>query len=331
MANITLGRAVDSNDSATAFNMAKKEFSAMTIDAWQAATVAWDLTTKKVVSGQKSAEFPKLWKMTYEVHEPGADILGQSVEKAPVVVSLEDKELASYAHETIIDRFVSHYDYRAKLAQLAGQALAQAADVHVFRALIAAAKTAASGSFPGGQQLASDRTGATIAAAYPVSPAGSGYFQADLGEIVQKFREDNVPNSAELYCFVSPYLHRVIRQDNTLMSRDYTDAALADKLSGKLLKVEGCWIIESNNIPTTDLSADDTVTINGTGAYMVDCSDVAAVIMGPDAIATVVAEGIAPSVDWLPEKRVWQVGAAMYKGHATFRPECAGVITIAGS
>jgi len=329
---MSLDRALkDDQGSATDFDMALKVFSGEVLNTFTAMTRAFDLTTKKPAQGHKTEQFPALANSaTAEGHVPGGDIVGQTLEKEERTVSLEDRERIAFYNMTTIDKFLAQYDYQMQLGRDAGRALAYDVENHVLRLAVAAAKTAARGSFPGGQQLTTKRT-TSIATAYPMSLAGSQALQDDIGELVQKFKEDNVPTD-DMYLFMRPREVRVLRQDNTLLSSDYTDRAFADKLSGRLLKVENCWIIESNHMPTgTDYSAATDPLINGSGAYQADCTYVAGIIMRPGALASLLGEGITPSVDWIPDKRVWQVGAAMYKGHGYLRPECVGIIEAAAS
>ena len=311
--------------------LAKKEYVATSVAAFRAKTRALDLTTRKEVSGQRSSEFIRTWLASEEAHVPGAEISGQSIEKLPLIVYFEDKERISYVEQSKVDAIIAHWDVRNRNAIETGSALARAADQHVLREVVVGAATAGTGSFPGGQALTTPRTGATVALGYPLSLDGSKKMQDDIGEILQKMLDDNVADDSEFYAFTSPYVVRVLRQDDSLLSSDYADRSLADKLNGKLLKVENCWIIPTTNLPTADYSAATDPTIGGTGAYLANCTTLAAAIIGPDAIASVVSPGgIDPSYDWVPTHRKWLIGAAWLKGHKAFRLESCGAIHVAG-
>ncbi len=314
------------------FDMAKKEFQAANIAAFLRKTMAWDLTDKKVVLGRKSDEFIKTWKLDSEEHEPGAEIAGQTLDKTPLTVTLEDKEYISFANETNVDKFISHWDHVGEIAVQGGIAIAARANSHVLQTVIAGARTSADGNFPGGQTLTTARGGADLAEAYPVSLEGSKYLQNDMAEIAQKMYEDDVPMDSVLHCFVGPYLHRVLRQDDTLLSTDYKTGPLSNKLNAQLLKVENMWIIISNNVPSTDLSGETGPLILGSLAgYMLDFSLTAAVIIGPQAVATVHTGGITPTAYEIPNRRIVQIGSSILKGHSPFRLETCGEITIDGT
>jgi hypothetical protein len=210
-----------------------------------------------------------------------------------------------------------------------GSALARACNTHVLRAISAAAATAAVGNFPGGQTLDTALDGATIAIALPVSPEGSKTLQNAIAEIVQKMREDNVPMGGEKYVALNHYLHRVLRQDDTLLSADYVTGGTSDKITAKLLKVEDCWVIPTNDMPSA--ASYTTPTIGGTAAYNADNTLLAALVYTTDCIKIVQAQGIVSSYDWIEDRLHWQIGGRMLKGIATYRPECAGRILIDGT
>lgn len=322
------------NDNAVSpdqFDLAKKDFCSSAVTAYERRRLVWDLVEKKQCMHRKSEEFIRTWKLDSETHLSGSEIVGQTLEKLPLTVALEDKEIVSYVRRPKLDQLIGHWNHAAVLGRETGIAIATAADRHCLQELAVGARTSGEGSFPGGQTLTTPRTGTLPADAYPISQTGSKRFQTDLGEILQKMKEDDVDPEAEFYCFIDHYMHRVLRQDDSLMSHDYVDGALADKITGKLLKVENCWLITTNNLPSANLSANaEGITIGGVAAYAANFTTTAGLIMGPQALATVVAGGIDPSIDWLPERRVWQIGAALLKGHKAFRLECCGEIAVAG-
>ena len=317
----------DDSGSGTDFDLAKKEFQVNVNQAFQQTTLAWDIITKETLRGGVSKEFIKTWILTAEEHTPGAEIAGQVLEKNPVLVRAEDKETIAFANQSIRDEIISHWDAGGTLASESGKAIAQQFDKHVLQQACKAAATAASGSFPGGQTVTRAGT-LTISTAYPMSSTGSKRLQDDIGEAVQLMREDKVPESEELFCFLKYREHRVLRQDDSLLSYDYQDGALADKLRAKLLMVENVRIIPTNNFPQTDLSGNTWPTIGASVAYAADFSTHVAVIFSKSALAAVLLEGISPARDWVATRRVWQVGAAAYKGIATFRPECAARVIV---
>lgn len=313
------------------FDMAKKIFAANALEIFKQETLAWPLITKEALTGAVSKEFIKYGALSAEAHTPGATITGQTMTKDTVLIRLEDKETIAYANQSKRDALISHWDHAGALAKEAGSALAQTFDKHTLQQAILAAQTAADSVGPGGQALTSPRSagGGTIALEYPVSSDGSKMLQDDIAEIVQKMREDNVPESEQIYCFLKYREHRVLRQDDSLLSYDFTDGQFSDKLKGKLTMVENCIVIPTNNFPQTDLSANTWPTIGGSVAYDADFRKCVAVLFTKQALAAVYAEGITAEWDWIPQTRVWQIGAAAMKGIGTYRQECAGYIAIA--
>jgi hypothetical protein len=331
------------NDHAAApgeWNLAKKVFESEVMRNFFERTQIWDLAVKKPFTGAKTEEFICIADDgVAQAHEPGSDIVGQQIEKLARNISLEDREAITYYNVTSLDRFIQHYDLQVQAGINAGNSLAKLVENHTIRQIALAAQASAVGAFLGGQLLTTPRTASTtgIKEAYPLSLTGSRNLQDDIGEICQKYREDKV--TGEKYVFVGPYLHRVLRQDNTLLSRDYVDSAYSDKITGKLLKVEDCWVLETMYMPTAaqegvpytsvtgaNWSADTEYSINGTAAYQVDLRKLAAVVVIRGCVGALVAENISTEVEKIPGTRSWNIGVAMLKGMGILRPELAGAI-----
>lgn len=320
---------LNDNGTGTDFDLAATDYKTTAIAIWERARIAWDLVTKQVVTGRKYDEFVRTYILEDEDHVPGAEIVGQTLEKANLIVGMEDHERIAMANQTNVDRFVTHYNHRQALATEAGRALARTADKHVLQEIVVGARASAVGSFPTGSRTV--RSGATIAEAYPMTVAGSRALQEDITTTIRGMFENDLPEDSEIHAFIGFYLHQVLRMDDSLLSEDYVDRALADKIEGKLLRVAGAWIHRTNNMPTTDLSENTTPTVGGTVVYAADFSTTAAVIHAPDAIAGVWTGSIAPSADWLPNRRVVQIGAALLKGLKFFRAEACGEVYISGA
>jgi hypothetical protein len=335
------------NDHASApgeWNLAKTVFDSEVMRQFMERTQIWDLIQKKPFTGAKTEEFILVADdgVAYP-HEPGSEIEGQNIEKSKRNISLEDREAISYYNISQLDKFISHYDLQSQMGINAGNALAALCENHAIRAFALAANTSASGAFKGGQVVTRTNTGSCIGGAsgtYPLTLTGSQKFQADIGEMVQDFREDHI-SGREMYLFTSPYMMRVLRCDNSLLSADYVGREYADKINGKLTKVENVWCMESMYMPTAgqettastsvtnaNWSSDVAYTISGTGAYQVDLRKLVAIVVIPGAAGGLVAENITSEIEKIPGTRSWNIGVAMLKGLGTLRPELAGKIDI---
>lgn len=338
------------------WNLARTVFETTTIDQFMAPIGLFDMIQKKPFTGAKNEEFIVIADDgVSEPHEPGSPIVGQAMEKTNRIISLEDREEIVYYNISKLDQFVAHYDQQAKAGQNVGRALRRTCENQAFRLAQLAAATSAEGAFKGGQTVT--RSAANIAAAYPMTMTGSKNAQADIASLQRLFHADHVPDEMETYLFCSKWFADVLRQDQGLLSRDYSDAMLADRLKAKLMQVENTWIMPSLYIPTAgqeatasasvtnaDFSADASRTINGTGAYMADCRKLVAVVLkvgpagtAPDGSSTsitsglgcLMAENIATEIEKIPGTRSWNIGGAMYKGMGILRPELVGTIMLA--
>jgi hypothetical protein len=193
--------------------------------------------------------------------------------------------------------------------------------------------------FHGGNRDITTVSGATtLADVFPLTLAGAQAFQAALGRLQMSYADKEVPDEIEKFCFVDPYLHEVLQKDTTLMSRDYDGQAYNSLIKGKVMYCKGFNIVKSptSYIPRTDLSASATAGdkrvawIRGVAQYRADFTKVAAVVMAPGAIKAAVGSNLTGIAINSEETQSTIIGAKMFKGLATYRPELAGVIEWAG-
>ncbi|HUT62021.1 MAG TPA: phage capsid protein [Phycisphaerae bacterium] len=317
--------------------LALKMYSGMVIEAYETLTqVEPDILQKQITEG-KSYQFPAIWKMEDEVHEPGVELAGND---EPIseerTVPVDTKERVAHNYLSTVDEMIGHWDTRAERARQAGRALARTTDALLLRRIIQGAKTAARGpvnEFPAGNQLTVAQAGASLAAAYPISITGSKQFQNNLAEIAQKMDEKDVPEEGRI-AYIGPYMHRVLRQDNTLLSRDYQN--VNTKLTRKLYEAEGFAIKKTNLTPCVNDATQAASWIakvgNSSYSYSGDYSLTAAVCIGDRSAAGQVnyvnIDAFGPT--WMESKRAWLIGAASFKGSKWLRPEACGVIEISG-
>lgn len=331
MATTPLDRSLlNDNGAGLDWDLARIDFITDVLRLFDRRPLAWDLVRKKaVMQGKKSDEFIRHFLLTEDEHVPGAELDTQTLEKANLLVSLEDAERQVTVRQSIVDKFISHINDESELALQAVRAQERMLAQHTLRALTAAARAAAVGSFPTG--TTTSRAGATFAIAYPMTTDGSVKFQENLATVRRGMLENDMEPDTEMFCFCTHRMRDVLRQDNSLLSSDYDGQAFGNsKILGRLMRVESIWIMPTNNMPQTDLSAETKPKIRGTTVYNVNNALTAGLIMTPESLAAVWTGGIMPYVDWLPERRSTNIGAATFKGINTFRPEASGEITITG-
>ena len=311
------------------FALAKTEFISKTVETFQAKVGLWDMIEKNPIRGVKThSEIVLGPSGDAGQHTPGTLLTGSSLDDKTRTIALEDIETLHNFQTTMPEMVTDHTDKFMQLASHAGKALRQTTEKHCFQQLILGARTAASGVFPGGAQKTVG--GTTVAAAFPKSVAGSELIQEQLSLFRTNMNETNVETDADdLFVFLSPYLLSVLTKDNTLMSRDFVDPSISNLVNRKMTKVEGFWVMDSNLLPNTDLSAATAPTVNGTVVYKGDFSKTAFVALKAGAIGAV-HTAMDSWTKFADEYRLWNIGAGFFKGLATRRPEYCCECVISG-
>ena len=336
MANVVINEILQDLGAGSDMALALKEFSGLVLTAYMTETVALQYALKKTITSGNSHQFPATWKMNAQKHVKGTELVGNN---EPIneerIIAVDAEQLVGHAYLDSVDDFIKHYDTRQERAVQASRAIARITDHQLFRTVIKGAGTAARGpgnEFPAGNSV--NRAGATVAAAYPVSLTGSLALQSDMAEVAQTMDEKDVPRDPDTrHAFITPYLERVLRQDNTLLSRDYQ--APNDKLTRKVVEVEGFIIHRSNNMPNIADSqlgqweeADGEVEVNYQGDFALN---VCCMIGDSTAFGQVAFGGIIPfGPTWIDDKLSWLIGARHLQGAKWLRPEACGTIVIDG-
>jgi len=317
-------------EEATRWAAAKRTYDRNVIRHFLPRTFAYAMVKPEDLLGGVSKNIVRRYKMVTHKKVDHANTPRQNIIKKIVTIQLEDDETISAANYSKKDEMVDHYDASGEMAFESGKAMAQLYDVQTLRQAIIAARTAADGNFPGGQQV-TETLDTDIATTYPMSVVGSKKLQDNIKAAHLLMFEDDVPDEMERYWFMKKREHNVLQQDDTLMSVDYVGRQFADKIKGKLVMIDGAWIIPTNNYPQADYSVADaeTPTKNGTDAYLVDASDSVACCFTSMALRKAAPENITGLYYWDDDRRDWTIGAVGYKTIETYRPECAAEIRVA--
>ncbi|MFA4972282.1 MAG: hypothetical protein WC683_06690 [bacterium] len=309
-------------------DLAKKTFLSNVVRAFVRSLRAADFVSMAPISGKTSEDYIRIVpEVTPEIHDPNAEIAGQTLEKTVGTVRIEDKETIAAVYLSKRDALISHYDEKGETAFACGYSLAKQVDEHVLRQLIVAAQTSASGNFKGGQSVSETGTFATIFGITTPSVTASKLLQTAIQKLDLQFYQDDVPENEQKVIFCRPDIKLALRQDDTLMSRDFTSPMFANKELGTLTMVEGHPVIPTNAFPRSSFTAVTTgPTKQGTYVYIPDASKVAMVVASRQALKGVMAEGVTVTIDWIPVRRSWLCTAAIMKGLDTYRPECAGIV-----
>lgn len=244
------------------------------LKAFRLNTVFFDMLggaiAHKVITEGKSWEWPIISEDPIpEYHIPGNELLGQTQTFQKVTVTIDDL-LAAHREVPKDQQKISHYDVVRPFLESMGKSLAVDLDSKIAIMIALSARTAAlTGYHYGGTRIG--RTGsATVATAYPATPAGASAFRDDLGQLGQLMDEKHVPKGPEnRKCAILPYMLRVLTKDqgyvwgtpsnaaaggpSTLFSSQY--GANGNSVNRRVVsECEGFELHVSANIPDSNLN-----------------------------------------------------------------------------
>jgi len=193
-----------------------------------------------------------------------------------------------------------------------GRALALQFDKHVIQeGIIGARNNALVSGLPNGYVLQDDNLdSATLA-------TKAGAFAQALFTSAQKFDENDVPEEGR-YAVIRPADYYAIVQNTDASNKD--GGGLGAYSDGKVLRVAGINILKSNNVPSTDLSAQTYHGANFAFSNGVR-GQTKGLVFHTSAIGTVKLMDLAMESEY----EVWRQGTLMVakyaQGHGWLRPE----------
>ena len=260
---------------------------------------------RSIASG-KSVSFPAIGKATARYHTPGDEITGQNIAHSERVITLDDL-LISDVFIPEIDEAMNHYDVRRDYSRQLGSALARTFDKNVARVMGIAARSSATIDGLNGGTILTDANALADA-----DTLASGLFDAAAA-----LDEKDVPEE-ERFAFVKPTtFYNLIQNGTKVIHKDYDGRG--SYAEGNLPMVAGFTIVPTNNLPTTDESADATIDSD----YRADFSTTACLAVQRQAVGTAKLIDLGVELGW-DMRRQGTLGIAKYSmGHGVLRPECA--------
>jgi hypothetical protein len=307
MSNATPSRLGAINGGSDKDELFLKVFAGEVLTAFAEKNVMMDKHTVRSIASGKSAQFPVTGNFTAAYHTPGNEILGESMNHAERVITIDDL-LISNTFIANIDEAKNHYDVRANYSRKLGEALANTADKQLFQVGVLAARAATTVTGGNGGSRIVDADFLT----------SSDDLIAGLFAAAQKFDEKDVPES-ERYAFVRPAQYYALAQNTKVLNKDWGGAgAYSD---GKVLRIAGLTIVASNHLPSTNIT---TGTAAGTATrYAVDARTTAALVLQKEAIGTVKLLDLAMESEYDIRRQGTLMVAKYAMGHGILRPECA--------
>ena len=286
-----------------------KVFSGEVMSTFNSQTVMKEKTRIRSINNGKSAQFPAIAKTVAEYHTAGAEILGNNIEHAEKVITIDDLLIAN-TFISRIDEAKSHYDVRAEYSKQMGQALAQTYDRNLLSMAVKAARDPSGiGAGVAGQgSAASEGLGVTPTTAQLVTGIYDAAASLDTA---------NVPED-ERFVIVSPTTYYALVQEDKLINRDF--GANGSYSDGTVMRVAGMQIIKSNNLVVDHTTA--AAYPDYASKYAVDGTDVKALIIQKQALGTVQLMDMATEMEYDIRRQGTLAVSKMAVGHGVLRPEC---------
>jgi len=294
-----------------------KKFAGEVLTTFTTENIMMPLHTVRTISNGKSAQFPVTGVASAKYHVPGQSIIDaensylSEIRHGERVITI-DNLLLSSTFIARIDEAMNHYDVRSIYSTELGRALAQKFDKTVLQVLSnTAAASAAYTSGPVGSTLnkgTAVRTGANLATA--------------IYEAAQTLDEKNIPSDGR-YVVVKPAEYYALVQELSAPSKP---SPVGSYVNGDVAVVAGIRIYKSNNLPTTNVGAQETGTNTN---YNGNFTNTVALVGHKAAIGTVKLLDLAVESEYQITHQGTLMVAKYAMGHGSLRPEAVVRITSA--
>lgn len=305
MANANVSRLGQKNAAGDDQAVFLEEFSGLVLERYDFMQLTDDRQIVRTIKSGKSAQFPLVWSTVASWHTPGAEIVGQNIKHNAKTISIEDV-LYSDAFVDILDDAMNHYEVKSSYAHQIGEALANARDKNSFRAVFTGAAATHLIDTSG------DNDGTALQSANMSTTAAT--LKAAVYDAAQTLDEKNIPES-ERYAALLPLAWFLMLEDGEFINRDYDGQG--SKAVAKMPFAANLQVLKSNNIPTTNDTADTDVP----SVLRDDFRECIGVVWHKSAIGTVKLLDLSTSIDYDP-RRLGHLLVGKYAiGQDYLRPE----------
>lgn len=314
-----------------------KKFAGEVLTTFETEAMFKELTTTRTIENGKSAQFPAVGTAVTKYHTPGDSVIEGSgylnnVVHTEKVITIEGL-LTSSVMLANIDEAMNHFDVRSIYSTEIGRSLAKAFDRAVAQTIISAARQANNfgTNGPDGDSGTSDSFAALANSVVTASTGTDGVIlaQAVLTGL-RRLDERDVP-SDNRYIAVRPaqywlLLDAITRGDLT-RGAGYTTSYTGNTgmfEQGKVAMIGGATIVKSNNIPSTDLSADTTIPEQASGgSRRLNYANTQAIVFHPASTGCVKLLDVGVESEYQIERQATLMVAKYAVGHGVLRPEAA--------
>lgn len=299
-----------------------KKFAGEVLTTFETEAVMKDLTVTRTIANGKSAQFPVTGIALSKYHTAGESVIEtngylNSFAHTEKVITIEGL-LTSSAMIYNLDEAMNHYDVRSIYSTEIGRALAKAYDQAVAQTIIRAARSAsnfAASNPPAEQNWSANAQSVDVNNS---KTDGSVLLSAVLDALL-KLDERDVPSEGRVIAVRPAQYWKLVE---ALTKGDFKVPYTGETgifEQGKVAIVGGAKVVKSNNIPSTDLTADTSIPSDRRLNYSAN----SAIVFHPNATGVVKLLDVAVESEYQIERQATLVVGKYAVGHGILRPECA--------
>jgi hypothetical protein len=284
-----------------------KVFSGEVLTAFKETNLIMPLHMVRTINSGKTAQFMVSGKASAAYHAAGVELLGTNDIKHNEKTINIDRPLIADVFVSAIDEAIAHFDVRSEYASLLARALAKKADQQLLQIACLAAR--ASANVTGGN-------GGTVLTDAGFSTDGESLYNG-IFDAAQALDEKDVP-AEDRFMALLPAQFKLLARYTKIHNKDWGGTgSIAD---GDIGKLGGIQILKTNNLPSSNISADSPAPYN---TYHANFANTVGVVWHREAMGTVKLRDLAMESEYSARHQGTLMLAKYAMGHGILRPECA--------
>ena len=294
-----------------------KVFAGEVITSFDRASKTQGADMVRSISNGKSASFPVMGRIGAAYHAVGAEILGDAVNSAEKVITINDL-LISSVFVSNIEEAKNHWDVRSAYSTEMGRALSFQKDKHILQTIGQA--TLASANVTGGDATTNViNTG--IASSTDATAANA---MIDAIFAAAKELDANYVPSEGRKCFMRLEEYYKLANATNAVNVDFSGGANGGIASGRVVKIAGIELVPVAHFVSSDVTSGvDAGAAIGTTPQAVNLTNYVALVSHPSAVGTVKLMDLAVEKEYDIRRQGTLMVAKYAMGHGVLRPEAA--------
>ena len=296
-----------------------KVFAGEVITSFDRASKTQGADMVRSISNGKSASFPVMGRIGAAYHAVGAEILGDAVNSAEKVITINDL-LISSVFVSNIEEAKNHWDVRSAYSTEMGRALSFQKDKHILQTIGQA--TLASANVTGGDAT-TNVVNTGIASSTDATAANA---MIDAIFAAAKELDANYVPSEGRKCFMRLEEYYKLANATNAVNVDFSGGANGGVASGKVARIAGIELVPVPHFVTGNVTATTekgSATNGGSFPQAVNLTNFVALVSHPSAVGTVKLMDLAVEKEYDIRRQGTLMVAKYAMGHGVLRPEAA--------